>query len=103
VDKKCRTQEVKNLDGKAGVLAVLDELAEVGEAVLFGLGVLLDDGDDGVSDARLIVQAPLVPKVKFLKFQLVNFFRTFYNSGAVRDRSGASCFSGSEKNCSNLF
>jgi hypothetical protein len=42
------------------VLAVLDKLAEVGEAVLLGLGVLLDHGNDGVRNARLVFQAALV-------------------------------------------
>ncbi len=59
----CPTEEVENLDGEAGVLAVLDELAEVWEAVLLGLRILLNDGNDGVRDARLVVQPALVPTI----------------------------------------
>ena len=55
-------QEVEDPDGERGVLAVLDELAEVTEAVLLGLGVLLDDGDDRVGDRGLVLQASLVPE-----------------------------------------
>ena len=47
---------MEDADGEAGVLAVLDELAQVREAVLLGLGVLLDDGDDGVSNGRLVLK-----------------------------------------------
>ena len=59
-----RTKQVEDLDSEAGVLAVLDELAEVGEAVLLGLGVLLNHGDDGVGNAGLVLQATLVPTHK---------------------------------------
>ena len=59
-----RTKQVEDLDSEAGVLAVLDELAEVGEAVLLGLGVLLNHGDDGVGNACLVLQASLVPTHK---------------------------------------
>ena len=59
-----RTKQVEDLDSEAGVLAVLDELAEVGEAVLLGLGVLLNHGDDGVGNAGLVLQASLVPTHK---------------------------------------
>ena len=42
-------------DSEAGVLAVLDELAKVGEAALLGLGVLLNDRDDRVGDRSLVL------------------------------------------------
>ena len=48
------SQEVEDLDGEAGVLAILDKLAEVREPVLLGLRVLLDHGDDGVRNAGLV-------------------------------------------------
>ena len=51
-------------DGEGGVLAVLDELAEVAEAVLLRLRVLLDDRDDRVRDRRLVLQPALVPETE---------------------------------------
>lgn len=45
---------MKDPDSEAGVLTVFNEFAEVGKAALFGLGVLLDDGNDRVSDGRLV-------------------------------------------------
>jgi hypothetical protein len=53
---------MEDLDCETSVLAVLDELAEVGEAVLLGLGVLFNDGYNGVRNTGLVVQAALVPK-----------------------------------------
>ena len=47
-------------DGERGVLAVLDELAEVREPVLLGLGVLLDERDDRLGDGGLVLEAALV-------------------------------------------
>ncbi len=47
-------------DGEAGMLAILDELAEVGQAILLGLGILLNDGDDGIGNAGLIFETALV-------------------------------------------
>ena len=48
-------------DCEGGVLAVLDELAEVAQPVLLRLGVLLDDRDDRVRDRRLVLKPALVP------------------------------------------
>ena len=45
---------MENPDSEAGVLAVLDELAQVSEAALLGLGILLDDGDDRVGDRGFV-------------------------------------------------
>jgi len=45
---------MKNPDGKTGMLAVLNELAEVSQAALLGLWVLLDDGDDRVGNRSLV-------------------------------------------------
>ncbi len=81
---------MKNLDGEAGVLAVLDELAEVWEAVLLGLRVLLDDGNDGVRDARLVVQPPLIPITKKMNF--FNVYKLWQG-----ERSVVSCLSGNQK------
>ena len=53
-------QQVQDLHRQDGVLAVLYELAQVGQSVLLRLGVLLDHGDDGVGNAGLVVQAALV-------------------------------------------
>ena len=55
-------QQREDLHGKAGMLAVLDELAKMRQAVLLGLGVLLDDRDDGVGNASLVVKTSLVPQ-----------------------------------------
>ena len=51
-------------DCEGGVLAVLDELAEVAQPVLLRLGVLLDDRDDRVRDRRLVLQPALVPETE---------------------------------------
>ena len=45
---------MKDPDSEAGVLAVLNELAEVSQAALLGLWVFLDDGDDRVRNRRLV-------------------------------------------------
>lgn len=41
------------------MLAVLDELAQVGQARLFAFGVLLNDADDAVHDGPLVLEAAL--------------------------------------------
>jgi len=41
---------VEDAHRQRSVLAVLDKLTQVREASLLGLGILLDDGDDGVYD-----------------------------------------------------
>ena len=56
-----RTEEVEDPDCEGGVLAVLDEFAEVAEAVLLRLRVLLDYRDDRVRDRGLVLQPALVP------------------------------------------
>jgi hypothetical protein len=45
---------MKNPDSEAGVLTVLDKLAEVSKAALLGLGVLLDDGDDSIRNRGFV-------------------------------------------------
>ena len=55
---------MKNPDREAGVLAVLNELAQVSEAALLGLRVLFDDGDDRVSDRGFVFLKPVKNLVK---------------------------------------
>lgn len=50
---------MQDLGGQHRVLAVLDELAQVGQARLFALGVLLNDADDAVHDGPLVLEAAL--------------------------------------------
>ena len=57
---------MEDLNGEAGVLAVLDELAEMRKPVLLGLRVLLDHGDDRVSDTSLV--KILITNKKFPRF-----------------------------------
>ena len=45
--------------GQDGVLAVLNELAQVGQARLLGLGVFLDDADQRVHNRTLVVKSSL--------------------------------------------
>lgn len=53
-------QKMQDTDGKAGVLAVFDELAQVGQPGLLGFGVVGDDRYDGVRDRSLVLEAALV-------------------------------------------
>ena len=46
---------MQNPDSETGVLAIFNELAEVGQATLLGLWVFLDDGDDRVRDRGLVL------------------------------------------------
>ena len=48
------TQQVKYPNCEAGVLTVLDELAQMGKATLLGLWVLLNNGDDRVSNGSFV-------------------------------------------------
>lgn len=57
-------QEVEDPSGQHGELAVLDEFAEVGQACLFALRVLLNDADDAVHDGSLVFKAALRSKRK---------------------------------------
>jgi len=41
------------------VLTIFDELTEMGEARLFGIIVLLDDGDNSIYDSFLVIKASL--------------------------------------------
>lgn len=52
-------QQVQNASGQHGELAVLDELAQVGQPRLLALRVLLDDADDAVHDGPLVLEAAL--------------------------------------------
>ena len=52
-------KQVQDLGGQDRVLAVLDELAQVGQARLFALRVLLDDADDAIHDGPLVLKATL--------------------------------------------
>lgn len=52
-------QQVQDLCGQHCVLAVLDELAQVGQARLFALWVLLNDADDAVHDGPLVLKTTL--------------------------------------------
>lgn len=52
-------QQVQDLRGEHRMLAVLDELAQVGQARLFALRILLDDADDAVHDGPLVLEATL--------------------------------------------
>ena len=53
-------EQVQNAHGQARVLAVFDELAQVRQTGLFGVGIVLDDGDDRVGDRGLVLEAALV-------------------------------------------
>lgn len=50
---------MQDLCGEHRVLTVLDELAQVGQACLFALWVLLDDADDAVHDGPLVIKTAL--------------------------------------------
>lgn len=52
-------QQVQDLGGQHGVLAVLDELAEVSQACLLALRVLLDDADYTIHNGSLVLKATL--------------------------------------------
>lgn len=52
-------QEVQDLGGQHRVLAVLDELAQVSQARLLALRVLLDDADDAIHDGPLVLKTAL--------------------------------------------
>lgn len=52
-------QQVQDFCGQHRVLAVLDKLAQMGQACLFALRVLLDDADDAVHDGPLVLKATL--------------------------------------------
>lgn len=52
-------QQVQDLGGQDRVLAVLYELAQVGQSRLFALRVLLNDADDAVHDGPLVLEAAL--------------------------------------------
>jgi len=52
-------QQVQDLCGEHRVLAVLDELAQVGQARLLALWVLLNDADDAVHDGPLVLETTL--------------------------------------------
>ena len=54
------SQQVEDARGQRQVVTVLDELAEVGEAALLRLRVVLDDGDDGGDDGVLVVVAAVL-------------------------------------------
>ena len=56
------SEQVEDAHGQAGVLAVLYEIAQVRQIVDLRLGVVLDDGDDGVGDGGLVVESSLVAK-----------------------------------------
>lgn len=55
-------QQVQDLGGQHRVLAILDELAQVGQASLFALRVLLNDADDAIHDGPLVLEAALRDK-----------------------------------------
>lgn len=50
---------MQDLRGQHRVLAVLDELAQVGQARLLALRVLLDDADDAVHDGPFVLETTL--------------------------------------------
>lgn len=60
-------QQVQDLCGKHSVLAVLDKLAQMGQARLFALRVLLDDADDAVHDGPLVLKSTLQGEKRFTK------------------------------------
>mmetsp|Transcript_4894 Transcript_4894/g.17633 ORF Transcript_4894/g.17633 Transcript_4894/m.17633 type:complete len:665 (+) Transcript_4894:501-2495(+) len=55
-------QQVQDLGGQVGELAVLDELAKVRERRLLGLGDRPDDPEDGIDDGLLVLKATLLPQ-----------------------------------------
>lgn len=52
-------QQVQDFGGEHRVFAVLDELAQVGQARLFALRVLLNDADDAIHDGPLVLKTTL--------------------------------------------
>lgn len=60
-------QQVQDLCGKHSVLAVLNKLAQMGQARLFALRVLLDDADDAVHDGPLVLKSTLQGEKRFTK------------------------------------
>lgn len=69
-------QEVEDPSGQHGELAVLDEFAEMGQACLFALRVLLNDADDAVHDGSLVLKAALRRKRKN-QLEIPKYFRDF--------------------------
>jgi len=69
---------MKNPDGKTGMLAVLNELAEVSQAALLGLWVLLDDGDDRVGN-RSLVFLKITNKNDRFKLVLFSLFKLSFH------------------------
>lgn len=55
-------QEVEDTSGQHSELAVLNEFAEVRQACLFALRVLLNDADDAVNNGSLVFKAALGSK-----------------------------------------
>lgn len=55
-------QEVEDTSSQHGEFAVLDEFAEVRQACLFALRVLLNNADDAVHNGSLVLKATLGSK-----------------------------------------
>ena len=71
-------QQVQDLGGQHRVLAVLDELAQVGQARLLALRVLLDDADDAVHDGPLVIKTTLEGPEGNLKFCYLNKVSSYH-------------------------
>lgn len=62
-------QEVEDTSGQHSELAVLNEFAEVRQACLFALRVLLNNADDAVHNGSLVFKAALRSKREVLSWK----------------------------------
>lgn len=69
-------QEVEDTGGQHSELAVLDEFAEVRQACLFALWVLLNNADDAVHDGSLVLKAALRSKRELLSWKSQSILET---------------------------
>ena len=53
------SEEVEDSRGEDGVFAILNKLAQVTQANLFRIGILLQDADDCVHDSALVIEPAL--------------------------------------------
>lgn len=69
-------QKVEDTGGQHSELAVLNEFAEMRQACLFALRVLLNDADDAVHDGSLVFKATLRSKRELLSWKCQSILET---------------------------